>query len=201
MTTAPRTVLLVGTGAISVAFLPGLVSVLTEHLAYRVRVVLTATACRLVSAESLSALTGEPVGGPGWPTDASGGAEHTRLADWAEVMVVWPASLSFLTRCAYGSSSDLASATVLAAKGPVVVAPSLAEGVAAKAVYRRAVDLLAASGMTILGPIAGPEVGSRRSSDGACVDIGTLTSAIARTGPPRTERHPSPQSVDQEVAR
>ncbi|MFY1631744.1 flavoprotein [Solwaraspora sp. WMMB335] len=174
-----RRILVIGTGAIGVAFLPALVSTLVWQYQAQVRVVLTRAATDLVSAQSLAAISRHPVEGPDWLADPSPGPAHVRLADWAELVLAWPATLSFCARCAYGMTSDLASATLVAADAPVLVAPSLARSVAGGPTYRRIRALLTEAGVTVVGPTTGRAVADDVAGPGACVSVAELLRATA----------------------
>ncbi len=50
---------------------------------------------------------------------------HIRLARWAEAIVVAPATADFLAKLALGIADDLAAATILAARVPIVLAPAM----------------------------------------------------------------------------
>lgn len=140
---------------------------------------LTRAATGLVSAQSLAAISRHPVSGPDWPADAAPGPAHVRLAEWAELVLVWPATLSFCARCAYGMTTDLASATVVAADSPVLVAPSLARSVATGATFGRVRAMLTESGVSVVGPVSGRGVADPASGPGACVSIAQLLYAAA----------------------
>ncbi|NIR34704.1 MAG: phosphopantothenoylcysteine decarboxylase, partial [Actinobacteria bacterium] len=50
---------------------------------------------------------------------------HTDLGRWADVVVVAPATAATLSRIAHGLSEDALTATVLASRAPLVVAPAM----------------------------------------------------------------------------
>ncbi len=183
-----KRILVVGTGAISVALLPVLVSTLVREYRAEVTVALTAAATRLVSSESLSAFSRRPVYGPGWPADASAGPAHTRLAQWAELVVVWPATLDFCARLAHGVTGDLPAAAVAATAAPVVIAPSLGGRAVHGGPWRRVRELLRADGVTLAGPVEGRAVNADTTSDGACVSVPALLHAVAELTPPSQRR-------------
>ncbi|WFE28375.1 flavoprotein [Solwaraspora sp. WMMD791] len=177
-----RRILVIGSGAIGVAFLPALVSTLVWQYQAQVRVVLTSSATDLVSARSLAAISRHPVSGPGWPAEAAAGPAHVRLAEWAELVLAWPATLSFCARCAYGMTTDLASATLVAADAPVLVAPSLARSVATGATFGRIRTMLTEAGVTVVGPVQGRGVADTAVGPGACVSIAQLLRTAAAAG-------------------
>jgi phosphopantothenoylcysteine decarboxylase/phosphopantothenate--cysteine ligase len=88
-----------------------------------VDVVLTPTAKRFVGALSFSGVTGRPVHSR--MLSPGGGALHVRLGAEADVVVVAPATADLIARLAQGRADDLLTAVVLAAKGPVLLAPAM----------------------------------------------------------------------------
>ncbi|MGH8916438.1 MAG: flavoprotein, partial [Acidimicrobiia bacterium] len=88
-----------------------------------VRVEMTESALQFIGAQTFAAITGEP------PFTSLFGAAlispHTELARWADLIVVAPATSATIGRIANGLSSDLVSATVIAATVPVLIAPAM----------------------------------------------------------------------------
>ncbi len=88
-----------------------------------VRVAMTPDATRFVTALTFSALSGHRAGVTLW--DGPEPIPHTRLGQWAEVVVVAPATARVLGAYAAGISDDLLTATLLATRAPVVVCPAM----------------------------------------------------------------------------
>jgi phosphopantothenoylcysteine decarboxylase/phosphopantothenate--cysteine ligase len=88
--------------------------------------VLTDDATRFVGALTFSALASEPARTSLF-TGSHGGdpIPHTRLGRTADLVVVAPATAKTLGKYAAGISDDLLSATLLATKAPVLVAPAM----------------------------------------------------------------------------
>ncbi len=96
--------------------------------------VLTEDATRFVGALTFSALASEPAQtqlftGPNHDGSGSDGVgdpiPHTRLGQRADVIVVAPATARIIAKLAAGLSDDLLTATLLATRAPVVVAPAM----------------------------------------------------------------------------
>ncbi|MDQ6917879.1 MAG: phosphopantothenoylcysteine decarboxylase, partial [Candidatus Dormibacteraeota bacterium] len=97
-----------------------------------VKVAMTASAGRFVGAATFMGLTGHSVQGDLFAN--SGVAEpHVALGDWAQVALVAPATANLIAKLAGGHSDDLVTATVLAARCPVLVAPAMNDAMWAKA--------------------------------------------------------------------
>jgi phosphopantothenoylcysteine decarboxylase / phosphopantothenate---cysteine ligase len=119
-----------------------------------VKVAMTASAGRFVGAATFMGLTGHPVQVDLFAN--SGVAEpHVALGDWAQVALVAPATANLIAKLAGGHSDDLVTATVLAARCPVVVAPAMNDAMLAKPAVAENLDLLRRRGFTIVTPTEG----------------------------------------------
>lgn len=85
---------------------------------HRVRVVPTPAALRFVGAPTWEALSGQPVHTGVF--DDVPEVEHVELGQRADLVIVAPATADLLARAAAGRADDLLTATLLAARGPVV---------------------------------------------------------------------------------
>ncbi|HSS11540.1 MAG TPA: bifunctional phosphopantothenoylcysteine decarboxylase/phosphopantothenate--cysteine ligase CoaBC [Acidimicrobiales bacterium] len=85
--------------------------------------VLTADATRFVGAVTFSALATEPARTSLW--DAPEPIPHTRLGQWAELIIVAPATARVIGAYASGISDDLLVATLLATRAPVMLCPAM----------------------------------------------------------------------------
>ena len=85
--------------------------------------ILTEDATRFVGALTFSALASEPARTRLFDGDET--IPHTRLGQTADVVIVAPATARIIGKYAGGISDDLLSATLLATRAPVVVAPAM----------------------------------------------------------------------------
>ena len=92
---------------------------------YSVRVVMTESASRFISPLTFESITGQPVATDFWSEAKPGAIGHIELADWADVLLVAPASADFLAKFAHGFADSVLLAVGLATKAPVVVAPAM----------------------------------------------------------------------------
>ncbi|MGH9126594.1 MAG: flavoprotein, partial [Acidimicrobiales bacterium] len=88
-----------------------------------VRVAMTPAATRFVAPLTFSALSGKLAATSLW--DGPDPIAHTSLGQWAEVVVVAPATARLLGAYTAGISDDLLTATLLATRAPVVVCPAM----------------------------------------------------------------------------
>ena len=118
-----------------------------------VRVAMTASALRFVGQATFHGLTGQPVLTDLW---GAGRAEpHVELGDWAQLILVAPATADALARLAGGRAADPVTATVLAARCPVVIAPAMNDAMWASPPVRRNVDELRGQGRVVVEPGTG----------------------------------------------
>jgi phosphopantothenoylcysteine decarboxylase/phosphopantothenate--cysteine ligase len=95
-----------------------------------VRVVMTDAAQQFIQPLTFAALTGHKVITSLWP-QASGdgsddaGIEHIAEAQWADAVVVAPATAGILAKFAHGMADDFLTTMYLATESPVLVAPAM----------------------------------------------------------------------------
>jgi hypothetical protein len=144
-------------GAIAATHAPALVSALLRR-GHTVEVVLTEAARRFVAVEAIAAIAGREVHTSLWPVTPHAAVPHVSLAQWADLVVVYPASATTLGRIARGDFSDLVSAIALTTRAPVVLAPSMNVDMLAAPAVQRNLDLLRGDGFTVLHGIPSQEV-------------------------------------------
>jgi phosphopantothenoylcysteine decarboxylase / phosphopantothenate---cysteine ligase len=119
-----------------------------------VRVAMTVAAARFVGSATFKGLSGNPVHTDLWSN--SGPPEpHVALGDWAQVALVAPATANLIAKLAGGHSDDLVTATILAARCPVVVAPAMNDAMWAKPAVAANLDLLRGRGFLVVAPGSG----------------------------------------------
>ncbi len=140
-------------GGIAAYKLVDLASALTQA-GSQVRVAMTHSAARFVGAPSFRGVTGNPVLTGLW---AVGGAPepHVFLGDWAQVVLLAPATANIVGRIANGQSDDIVTATVLASRCPVVVAPAMNDAMWSKQAVQDNVATLRKRGMNVVEPESG----------------------------------------------
>ncbi|WP_338205567.1 bifunctional phosphopantothenoylcysteine decarboxylase/phosphopantothenate--cysteine ligase CoaBC [Candidatus Nephthysia bennettiae] len=174
-----RVAVLVG-GGIAAYKIADLVSRLVQA-GCPVRVGMTPSATRFVGEATFRGVSGQPV-----ELDLWSGAHpepHVELGDWAQLLLLAPATANLLSRVAHGQADDLVTATVLAARCPVVVAPAMNDAMWDKPAVRENVETLRSHGCTVVEPekghLASGHVGSGRLA-GAAAILAALAEA-ART--------------------
>jgi phosphopantothenoylcysteine decarboxylase/phosphopantothenate--cysteine ligase len=129
--------------------------------------VLTEDATRFIGALTFSALASEPA-----RTSLFGGPEtipHIRLGQSADLIIVAPATAKQLGKYAAGISDDLLSATLLATRAPVLVAPAMHTEMWEHPAVQENVATLRRRRVHVVDPesgrLAGGDVGEGRLAD------------------------------------
>lgn len=171
-------------GGIAAYKSPDLVRRLREQGA-QVQVVMTAGATQFVTPLTFQAVSGRPVRGDLWDTEAEAAMGHIELARWADIILIAPATADLIARLATGLANDLLTTLCLASEAPVHLAPAMNRVMWASPATGENVERLAARGVTILGPGEGDqacgETGAGRMMEPA--DIVQAVSQAAPAGP------------------
>ncbi len=118
--------LLVGTGALSVSFLPYWVGWVDEALPnVSLKLALTRAATKFVSTHALAALSGTEIVVDEWPVNPVEVAPHVALARWADVVAVCPATLDFVSRFALGLADSPVLLALQTTQATIGVSPAL----------------------------------------------------------------------------
>jgi phosphopantothenoylcysteine decarboxylase/phosphopantothenate--cysteine ligase len=145
------------TGGIAAYKATGIIRLLTEA-GHDVKVIPTANALRFIGATTLEALSHNSVD-PDLYTDVES-VKHVELGQGADLVIVAPASASFLARMASGLADDLLMNTLMATKAPVLVAPAMHTEMWQNAATVANVATLRARGIEVLDPAVGRLTGA-----------------------------------------
>jgi len=120
-----------------------------------VRVVMTRAAQSFVAPLSFQALSGNPVHLDLLDTVEESAMGHIRLARWADLILIAPATADFMARLRAGLANELLGAVCLAAEVPILVAPSMNRAMWSNPATQDNASCLAARGIRLLGPAEG----------------------------------------------
>jgi len=87
--------------------------------------VMTRSAVRFLSPLTLETLSGNPVATDLFPKERPYGTGHISLAEWADLVVVAPATANIIGKVASGIADDLLSTVIMATTAPVILAPAM----------------------------------------------------------------------------
>lgn len=91
-----------------------------------VRTIMTESACKLIAPAAFEAVTGQPVYTSLWAGPEDFKIGHIQMADWADAVVVAPATANIIAKIATGICDDLLSTTLCACwNKPVLLAPAM----------------------------------------------------------------------------
>ena len=145
------------TGGIAAYKAVTLVRLLTEA-GHDVKVIPTANALRFIGSATLEAISHNTVD-PDLYTDVAD-VKHIELAQSAELIIVAPATGSFLARTAAGIADDLLSNVVLATSAPIVIAPAMHTEMWTNAATQQNVKTLRSRHITVIEPAIGRLTGN-----------------------------------------
>jgi phosphopantothenoylcysteine decarboxylase/phosphopantothenate--cysteine ligase len=120
------------------------------ELGHDVRVIATPNALRFIGAATLEALSHNQLFSDLYSDIPD--VRHIELAQWAEVVLVAPATASFLARSASGLADDLLGNVLLATTAPIAVAPAMHSEMWLNAATEANVSTLRARGITVIDP-------------------------------------------------
>src|SRR5258707_13503384 len=149
----PRVTLIIGGGIAAYKALDLIRQLKERHS--RVSCVLTKAAQQFVTPLAASALSNERAYTDLFDSESEFDAGHIRLARDCELIVVAPATADLMAKMAQGHADDLASAILLAANRPILLAPAMNPLMWNNAATRRNVAQLERDGVAMIGPNAG----------------------------------------------
>jgi phosphopantothenoylcysteine decarboxylase/phosphopantothenate--cysteine ligase len=149
----PLVTLIIGGGIAAYKALDLIRRLKERHI--RVRCVLTKAAQQFVTPLAASALSNERCYTDLFDPESEFDAGHIRLARDCDLIVVAPATADLMAKMAQGHADDLASAILLAANRPILLAPAMNPLMWSNAATRRNVGQLERDGVAMIGPNAG----------------------------------------------
>jgi phosphopantothenoylcysteine decarboxylase/phosphopantothenate--cysteine ligase len=149
-----RRVLLAVSGGIAAYKTPELVRALIRS-GCAVRCAMTTSAREFVTPLVLQTLSGERVATELFDLSQEGEIGHVALADWAELLIVAPATANLLAKLALGLADDLVSTIALATTAPILMAPAMNVNMWRHPATQRNVAALRERGVRMVGPETG----------------------------------------------
>ena len=148
-------VLLGVSGGVAVYKAVDLASKLTAAGA-KVQTVMTDAAEHFVCAKSFEAVTGAKVHTSLWSSTDAFDIDHIALAEWADIVVVAPATANIIGKIAGGIADDLLSTMLCVCwKKPKIIAPAMNTNMWENPIVQANVEKIKTLGYEIVGPAAG----------------------------------------------
>jgi phosphopantothenoylcysteine decarboxylase/phosphopantothenate--cysteine ligase len=147
-----------------------------------VDVVLSRGARSFIGAATFEGITGRRVRSEVWE-DVSDGT-HVQLGRGADVMVVYPATAHTIAKLAVGLADDLLTSTILAHRGPVLLAPAMHTEMWTHPATVANTAVLRERGVHVIGPDSGALMGGDEGVGrvAAPEDVLAEVSALVREG-------------------
>jgi phosphopantothenoylcysteine decarboxylase/phosphopantothenate--cysteine ligase len=121
-----------------------------------VNTVMTEAACRLVDPKSFEAVTRSAVFTSLWETSEKYKISHINLVDWADVVVVAPATANMIGKIANGICDDLLSTTLCVCWAkPTLLAPAMNSNMWNNPAVQHNVKRVKEMGFELIGPEEG----------------------------------------------
>ena len=179
-----RRVLVAVSGGIAAYKVPELVRILVRA-GHGVRCAMTRNAAQFVAPLALQTVSGQSVRTELFDREQEGAIDHIALADWAELVVVAPATADLLAKLAHGIADDLVSTLLLATRAPLLVAPSMNVNMWRHPATQTNVERLRERGVRQVGPEPGP-LACGWEGEGRMAEPAAIAAEVERLFGPRT---------------
>lgn len=149
-----KTVILGITGGIA-AYKAAEVTSALVRCGHTVKVVMTEAATRFVAPLTFQTLSRQPVVVDMFAAPEKMDVAHVSYAQAADLIVIVPATANVLAKLALGLADDMVTATVLASRAPVLIAPAMNSNMYLNPAVQHNLDLLQRRGFNIVEPESG----------------------------------------------
>jgi len=160
-----KKILLGITGSIAAYKAAEIVSLLKKKGA-DVFVIMTESAKKFIQPLTFSTLSGNPVADSLFSTSDKIMVKHISLAQWADLILIAPATANIVGKIAQGIADDILTTTVMASKAKVIFAPAMNKNMISNPLYQQNVEKLTSLGYEFIdseyGQLACGEVGEGR---------------------------------------
>lgn len=120
---------------------------------HEVKVVASAAALKFIGESTLAALSGAPVASQLF-SDA-GAVEHVAIAEWAQLLLIAPASADLIAKLAVGRADDMLTTTALTTTAPIVISPAMHTQMWQHPATVANIQTLRARGVKVIEPASG----------------------------------------------
>jgi len=142
-----------------------------------VRVILTEAAQRFITPLTFEALSREPVLTGLWERTQHPEPVHVNLAEWADLLVIAPATADAIARVACGLADELLYCMALAVSRPPVMAPAMNDAMYRHPSVQENLERLRSRGCIIVGPVEG-RLATGKTGIGRLAPIEDIVAAI-----------------------
>lgn len=142
------------TGGVSCYKVPNLVRLLYKE-GVSVQVIMTEAATKFITPLTLESVSQRPVAVNMFPEDEYVATRHIDYSDWAELIIIAPATANFMGKIATGISDDLLTTVVTAHRSPILIAPAMNPGMWENPVTQKNCNYLKELGHKFVDPVEG----------------------------------------------
>lgn len=126
-----------------------------RKLGAEVHVAMTTGAAQFVSPLTFRALSQHPVVSDLWDPQSPYDEAHVALGERADIFTIAPATAHTLAKLALGLADDAVTATALATRAPVLVAPAMTDTMYEHPTTQEHLQALRRRGVRVIGPVVG----------------------------------------------
>lgn len=126
-----------------------------RKLGYSMNTIMTKNACEFVQPLAFQTITNNYVVTDTFERPYTWDVEHIALAKKADVMLIAPATANIIGKIANGIADDMLSTTVMAARGPVIIAPAMNTAMYENPIVQENIAYLKDKGYLFIEPDSG----------------------------------------------
>ena len=171
------------TGGIAAYKTPELVRRLRDAGA-DVRVIVTPNATRFVSPLSLATVSKRGVISDQWGDPEKGGVDHIELAQWAELLLIAPATANIIAKLAVGIADDALSTYAVAHRQQIAIAPAMNWSMLQHPTVIQNIETLRLRGVSFIEPGSGP-LAEGEEGPGRLADIPVIVERVLQLFRPK----------------
>jgi len=121
----------------------------------QIEVVMTKSACEFITPLTFESLINRKVHTTLFPKDEYSATVHIDLADWADCVIIAPATANIISKLRLGQGDDLLSTICLAAWKKTIIAPAMNSNMWMNPAVQENLDILEKRGYLVIEPSAG----------------------------------------------
>lgn len=146
---------------------------------YEVHVIMTRAATKFVTPLTIQTISQHPVHVEMFDSPKDWEIGHISLAQRADVILIAPATANFIGKLAAGLADDLLSATLLATRAPVIIAPAMNVGMYENPIFQKSMQFLREQGYFFVEPDEG-RLACGTTGKGRLAELDKIVSALEK---------------------
>ena len=120
-----------------------------------IQTILTNSAKQFITPKTLGTLSGKTVCLDLLTNQNHYQPDHIEVADWADLLLIAPASANCIAKCTHGIADDFLSCVYLATKSPVIIAPAMNGKMYQHSTTQKNLNILQEQQIKIIEPVFG----------------------------------------------